>query len=408
MSELTELGLKRPIEREPEPTPAPVPAPAPAAAAAAAAAERRSAPVEHASPAAKTVEPFVDRRPEGFAMFLDRLMEVLEQLAPESDVGELDTFRSRIREYRIVINDPRRRAEMPEVTDACIGLCRSYLEGSRLYHAEREKELTELISILRDAAKLSVGDSAEFHAQVLASSDRFIKISELENIRELRKRMGDEVGNLRRAVADKQQKDEQAYAQLTLRVETLQKKLAEMEVEATLDPLTKVGNRRRFQTALTRLVSNAHDSGGQLSLAMIDVDHFKQINDTHGHPIGDRVLLAVAQCIAKGVRGSDVVARYGGEEFAVLLPNANAGEVEPRFKQLLLDIAASCYEYDVLGRKEKVRFTVSCGLVDLESGENEDALVKRADEALYEAKKKGRNRVIARKKSLLGRVLAWG
>ncbi len=406
MSELTELGLKRPLAIEPEPPP--VAEKAAESVPAAASARSVPAPASAVTPAAKAVEPFVDRRPEGFAIFLDRLMEVLEQLAPESDIGELDTFRSRIREYRLVINDPRRRAEMPEVTDACIGLCRSYLEGSRLYHAEREKELTELISILRDAAKLSVGDSTEFHTQVLASSDRFIKISELENIRELRRRMGDEVGNLRRVVAEKQQKDEQAYAQLTLRVETLQKKLAEMEVESTLDPLTKVGNRRRFQTALTRLVSNAHQSGGQLSLAMIDVDHFKQINDTHGHPIGDRVLLAVAQCIAKGVRGSDVVARYGGEEFAVLLPNAAAGEVEPRFKQLLLDIAASCYEYDVLGRKEKVRFTVSCGLVDIEQGENEDALVKRADEALYEAKKKGRNRVIARKKSLLGRVLAWG
>ena len=396
MSELTELGLKRPLARESEPSPL----------------DGVSAPTQvrpgSAAPSAKAVEPFVDRRPEGFAMFLDRLMEVLEQLAPESDVGELDAFRSRIREYRLVINDPRRRGEMPEVTDACIGLCRSYLEGARLYHAEREKELAELISILRDAAKLSVGDSTEFHAQVLASSDRFVKISELENIRELRRRIGDEVGNLRCVVAEKQQKDEQAYAQLTRRVETLQKKLAEMEVESTLDPLTKVGNRRRFQTALTRLVTNAHESGAQLSLAMIDVDHFKQINDTHGHPIGDRVLLAVAQCIAKGVRGSDVVARYGGEEFAVLLPNAAAGEVETRFKQLLLDIAASSYEYDVLGRKERVRFTVSCGLVDIEQGENEDALVKRADEALYEAKKKGRNRVVARKKSLLGRVLAWG
>jgi len=396
MSELTELGLKRPLARESEPAPPDgVSAPTPVR-------------PGSAAPSAKAVEPFVDRRPEGFAMFLDRLMEVLEQLAPESDVGELDAFRSRIREYRLVINDPRRRGEMPEVTDACIGLCRSYLEGARLYHAEREKELAELISILRDAAKLSVGDSTEFHAQVLASSDRFVKISELENIRELRRRIGDEVGNLRCVVAEKQQKDEQAYAQLTRRVETLQKKLAEMEVESTLDPLTKVGNRRRFQTALTRLVTNAHESGAQLSLAMIDVDHFKQINDTHGHPIGDRVLLAVAQCIAKGVRGSDVVARYGGEEFAVLLPNAAAGEVETRFKQLLLDIAASSYEYDVLGRKERVRFTVSCGLVDIEPGENEDALVKRADEALYEAKKKGRNRVVARKKSLLGRVLAWG
>lgn len=401
MSELTELGLKKPI--------AP-PAPIVAAPSMPAAQPRGQAPSAALppGPAARVVEPPAERRTEGFAIFLDRLMEVLEQLAPDSDVGELDTFRSRIREYRLVINDPRRRAELPEVTDACIGLCRSYLEGSRLYHAEREKELTELISILRDAAKLSVGDSADFHAQLLASSDRFTKIAELENIRELRKRISEEVGSLRSAVAEKQLKDELAYAQLTVRVETLQKKLAEMEAEATLDPLTKVGNRRRFQTALTRLVTNAHESGGQLSLAMLDVDHFKHINDTHGHPIGDRVLLAVAQWIAKGVRGSDVVARYGGEEFAVLLPNAASGEVEPRFKQLLQDIAASAYQYDVLGRKEQVRFTVSCGLVDLEQGENEDAFLKRADEALYEAKRKGRNRVVTRKKSLLGRVLTWG
>ena len=101
------------------------------------------------------------------------------------------------------------------------------------------------------------------------------------NIRELRKRMNDEVGTLRRAVVEKQQKDDAAYAQLSTRVETLQKKLAEMEVEATLDPLTKVGNRRRFQTSLSRMFSAAQQSGTTLSLAMIDVDHFKVVNDTH-------------------------------------------------------------------------------------------------------------------------------
>jgi len=77
-------------------------------------------------------------------------------------------------------------------------------------------------------------------------------------------------------------------------------------------------------------------------------------------------------------------------------------------KKLLLDIAGSSYEYDVLGRKEKVQFTVSCGLADLETNEAEDAFVKRADEALYEAKKRGRNRVITRKRGLLGRMIAWG
>jgi diguanylate cyclase (GGDEF)-like protein len=119
------------------------------------------------------------------------------------------------------------------------------------------------------------------------------------------------------------------------------------------------------------------------------------------------VLLCVGQWIAKDVRQTDVGARYGGEEFAVLLPHASVSEVEARFKRLLNDIAASSYEYDILSRKEEVRFTVSCGLVDIDPGEAAEAFVKRADEALYEAKRKGRNRVVNRKRSIIGRVLAW-
>ncbi len=398
MADLTELGLRKPQAADPPPAAAGPAAP--------------TAPVASAAPAAvaapASVEPFVDKRADMFAVFLDRLMEVLQQLAPESDPADREEFQNRIKEYRAALHDPRRRAELPQVTDACIRLCRSYLEGSRSYYAEREKELTEVISILRDAAKLSVGNSAEFNEQVMASTDRFTRIAQLDDIRELRKRMSDEVGNLRRSVAEKQKKDEEAYTQLTARVETLQRKLSEMEVEATIDPLTKVGNRRQFEGSLARLVSKAKDSGTSLSLAMIDVDHFKKINDTHGHPIGDRVLLCVAQALAKGVRQTDVVCRYGGEEFAILLPGASATEVEGRMKKLLLDIANSTYEYDVITRKEQVHFTVSCGLVDLDSEETAETMVKRADEALYEAKKKGRNRVITRKRSLIGKMLAWG
>jgi len=173
------------------------------------------------------------------------------------------------------------------------------------------------------------------------------------------------------------------------------------------DGLTNLSNRKQLDATLREEIPRARRHNRDLSVLMLDIDHFKQINDTHGHPIGDRVLLCVAQWIAKGVRQTDVVARYGGEEFAVLLPNASASEVEARFKGLVADIASSCYEYDVLSRKEQVWFTVSCGLVDIVPGEAEESFVKRADDALYEAKKKGRNRVVTRKRSIIGRVLAW-
>ena len=395
MSNLTELGLKRPGAEHAAPPP---PAPPPAGAAS-------SKPV--AVPQSAT-EPISEKRGEALAKFLDRLLDVLSQLAPDSDAGEIDTFRDRMHEYRVAVADPTRRSDVATVADVCIATCRRYLEGSRTYRGEREKEITEVITILQEAAKLTVGDSASFHALVIASSERYTALSGLDDIRDMRKRIGDEVGTMRRAVAEKQHRDDTAYSQLTSRVETLQKKLSDMEVEATMDALTCVGNRRRFQLSLTRMVAQAQQAGVPLSLAMVDVDHFKKINDVHGHPIGDRVLLCVAQKLAKAVRQTDVVARYGGEEFALLLANVTAGDVESRLKQLLVEIAASSYEYDVLGRKEKVTFTVSCGLTDFTPGESEDDLVKRADEALYEAKRKGRNRLVSRKRSILGRVLSWG
>jgi diguanylate cyclase len=345
-------------------------------------------------------------RDGALAHFLDRLLQCLVQLAPESEPGERELFTSRLREYRESAAS-RRGSELDTVADACLAMCRRYFERSLWYHSEREKELSEVISILTDAAKLSLGESASFHSQVLQTADRFTAITEIENIRELKRRMSDELDTLRRVVAEKQERDQQAFARLSSRVETLQGRLAVVEEEITLDPLTAVGNRRRFELALPRMVSAAKDAGAPLSLCLVDIDEFKSVNDTHGHPIGDRVLVGVAQLLTKAVRQSDVVARYGGDEFVLLLANTAAADVEARMRKLVADIAACTYDYELLGRRETVRFTVSCGLADLAPGESQDELMMRVDEALYEAKKKGRNRLSVRKRSLLGRVLAW-
>ena len=395
MSNLTELGLRTGAAAAPPPPPPPPDIPVL---------------VPDVTPAALAVAeplPVSDQRGEFLVLFLDKLMDVLAQLAPDSDAGQLEGFRERIQAYRQMLGASQ-ISDLPIITEDCVATCRRYLEGAKTYRGEREKELAEVISILQEAAKLTVGDSSDFNAQVLATSERFTALAGLDDIREMRRRIGDEVGSLKRAVEEKQRRDESTYTQLTSRVETLQKKLSDMEVEATMDPLTCVGNRRRFQLSLTRMVAHAKQTNTPLSLAMVDVDHFKAINDRHGHPIGDRVLLLVAQKLAKAVRQTDIVARYGGEEFAMLLANVSARDVEGRLKQLLMDIGASAYEYDALGKRESVSFTVSCGLADYNQEESEDDFVKRADEALYEAKRKGRNRLIARRRSIIGKVLSWG
>src|SRR5262249_15618334 len=152
--------------------------------------------------------------------------------------------------------------------------------------------------------------------------------------------------------------------------------------------LTRIANRGSFDRTLRRMVSSARRSSTPLSLAMIDIDNFKNINDTHGHPVGDRVLLCAAMSLRKEIRQTDLIARYGGEEFAILLYGAKAAQAEARLTQLLAQIADNSYDYEADGNKGTVRFTVSCGVTELAPGDDDAELVKRADEALYEAKHK--------------------
>ena len=344
-------------------------------------------------------------RAEALAGFLVRLIDVVGELAPAADDAQLDAFRRDLRRHREVASDAGRGDDLASTADACVAACSAYLKAARVYARDREREWTELVTILQDAARLSLGHSADFHAAVLASSRRVETIAQLDDIRDLRRRLGDEVAGLRQAVAEKQKREDEAFRALTTRVETLQTRLAELEVEVTLDPLTKLANRGSFDRALAQMVATARRKCTPLGLAMIDVDHFKTINDTHGHQVGDRVLLCLAQKLTGAVRDGDVVARYGGEEFAVLLPGTLASELESRFKALLAEIAASTFSYEALREEQRIRFTVSCGLTHLQPSDSEADLLARADEALYEAKRKGRNCLVTRKPSLLDRML---
>ncbi|MFP2769941.1 sensor domain-containing diguanylate cyclase [Oceanisphaera sp. KMM 10153] len=170
----------------------------------------------------------------------------------------------------------------------------------------------------------------------------------------------------------------------------LEKKLEQL---ANTDELTGVGNRHYFyergETELQRALRYRHS----LALLMIDADHFKQINDAHGHDGGDLVLKALANSVQGSLRDLDVLARFGGEEFIVLLPEitqSQAIEVAERLRRQLKELAIP------LPTGEQISFTVSVGLTMLISEDtNLDALIKRADIALYQAKEQGRNRVVS-------------
>jgi diguanylate cyclase (GGDEF)-like protein len=351
----------------------------------------------------------LDGSPGGSASdFADRIMALLAELTPDAPAEDVVRFRRQLTTFRQILGEPARRAEVPRALAFCIASCEKFFLASQQYRADRESEYTDIIAILREAARISFGDSDGFHHQMVESSERIGRLGNLDDVRELKHRLADEVHALRQTVDQKHQREELAFEQLNQRVEALQIRLSQVEEEAALDELTRVANRRGFDRTLTRMVEQARTRQVPLSLAMVDIDDFKTINDTHGHPVGDRVLLCTAQQLTRGLRQSDFVARYGGEEFAILLASPSSGAMEERLRGIVAGIAADSYEYELLGRRERVNFTVSCGLTELQPGDTAASLVTRADDALYEAKRKGKNRVVAKRRSGLKSLLSWG
>jgi diguanylate cyclase (GGDEF)-like protein len=152
---------------------------------------------------------------------------------------------------------------------------------------------------------------------------------------------------------------------------------------ALTDPLTKLPNRRAFQTACEKEFASAAGDARPTSLIVLDIDRFKQVNDTHGHDAGDRVLQQLAQIVRSVVRPSDYPVRWGGDEFAVLLPDSNLSHARLMAEKIRLTVES--FPFDV------GPVTVSLGTALLSSDRSVSSLFQRADKALYEAKRQGRN-----------------
>jgi diguanylate cyclase (GGDEF)-like protein/PAS domain S-box-containing protein len=165
-----------------------------------------------------------------------------------------------------------------------------------------------------------------------------------------------------------------------------EQKLVQM---AKVDGLTGVFNRRYLDTRLQEELERSRRHGNPLSIMMLDIDHFKDINDTQGHICGDYTLRKISELLLNLVRTSDILGRYGGEEFCCVLPETSFEQAIVLAERCREQIAAdqfSCTDY-------QTRVTISIGVTDLHRNDTLDSIIKRADDALYQAKRAGRNRV---------------
>ena len=166
----------------------------------------------------------------------------------------------------------------------------------------------------------------------------------------------------------------------------LEKEKELFELQATYDGMTKLYNRQKIEDILKIEIDRSRRYGIEMSVLMLDIDDFKKINDTYGHPSGDTVLREISRLIKKSIRKTDYTGRWGGEEFIVIAPHTDLKGATMFAESIREGVEGT--DFAGVGR-----VTCSIGVTYFQKTDNENTIVKRADEALYESKKEGKNRV---------------
>ncbi|PID40420.1 MAG: hypothetical protein CR984_03310 [Proteobacteria bacterium] len=270
-----------------------------------------------------------------------------------------------------------------------------HIHRQRAYLQERETEFREIIDLMTAALAGMDNKNQDFYGNIRSQGEQFEAITRLDDIKRIKNELLREVEKMRSMVREKENSDQKSLDALSSQVDTLKRELDEARQSANTDGLTGVKNRTALDNHLRSLVDRNHVTRSPFSLLMMDIDDFKKLNDTYGHTVGDRMLVAFAEKCRGSVRGDDFLARYGGEEFTLILPGASLRNAAKKGKQLCRTIAEARYAADDSANPEAVSVTVSIGVSTYQKGDTPESIVNRADRCLYKAKADGKNRVVA-------------
>ncbi len=254
-------------------------------------------------------------------------------------------------------------------------------------------ELKKIISILADSISSLLLTSGEFDSGLEECVARLKRAHSLNEVQEIRDLLIEQTRNLqvrtRQMAKDMQQAREQVD-DANKKIETLKNQMEKIKKEVVIDPLTRIFNRRAFDAKIRQEMISFQRYGQLTSLVIIDIDHFKRINDSYGHRTGDGVLRILSEVMKKEIREVDFLARYGGEEFALILPHtpfSRALEVAERIRG---KVESSRFTY----KGKPFVVTVSLGVGTLRKDDTLESFFTRVDQALYRAKDNGRNQVV--------------
>ncbi|VVN57804.1 hypothetical protein PS687_02819 [Pseudomonas fluorescens] len=337
----------------------------------------------------------------------DTLLGLLEELSlPERHQPQAEAMRERLAHglnwYELLPILDDLAVLMLAITDSGQHEFEAYLKQLN----ERLEAFQGHLQVASDGHADSHSAARELDTQIREQVDGLqSSVQEAADLDSLKQVLESHLEGLLGTMDEHQQQRDQREQEVTARLKGLAERVANMEQEAQgyrehlevqrqkalIDPLTGLPNRAAWSERLDQEVNAWHQHGNSLSLAMLDLDHFKRINDGYGHLAGDKVLKIIANVLRKRLRPNDFIARFGGEEFVLLMPNSSLSDALGVGEVLRAAIEACPFHF----KGEPVTITVSMGVAQLQPGERSDLALKRADEALYRAKAAGRNQVQA-------------
>ena len=313
------------------------------------------------------------------------------------DIAEIDAgrFKEQLEALQAKFRNEEKTKNIAAGFDRQKAAILEHIQKQKVYIGERETEFREIIDLMTAAMTGLDNENRDFYSSIRTQGERFEQITLLDDIKRMKNELVREVESMRAMVRKKEGQDHKTLEALSNQVDGLRKELDEARRSANTDGLTGVNNRKALDEYLRSLVERNRITRLPFSLLMMDLDNFKQLNDTYGHTVGDRMLLAFAEKCRRTVRSDDFLARYGGEEFTLILPGASLRNAKKKAKQICKTIAASRYAADDAPNADIVSVTVSIGVSTYRKGDTVKTLLERADQCLYKAKADGKNRAVA-------------
>ncbi|MGY4829971.1 GGDEF domain-containing protein [Sphaerotilaceae bacterium SBD11-9] len=315
----------------------------------------------------------------------EKLTASLTELAEDDSwaQGQCEAMRNEI-EFGLTARSVRSVSELLDNT-------RERQKQLRVERAKAQGQLKLLITrMLSELGELG-SQTGRFHENLGRYADVIDKADSLESLAGVVREMVEEsrtVQSLVKVAQGKLQYEHERATDLSERVVELETELRRLSEEVSTDQLTKIANRRGLMQAFDAEKARLEREGTQLSIGLLDVDNFKKLNDELGHNAGDVALKSLADVVSKALRPMDLVARYGGEEFVVLLPNTPVAEGEQILTRLQRSLSGGLFMHE----EKRIFVTFSAGVTAYRPGERIEMALERADEALYEAKRTGKNR----------------